>query len=104
MLGTLLKNRANLTSALNEVGLNWNASEWHRPLFSFRGHNQLYFITCPSNLILGLVDIRKYDGDSPVWGKKHIWLSFHAVRQPTEDKFNLLQQEKLLTDGERILF
>jgi len=91
-------------SALDEVGLNWEFSERHRRSFYFPNHHQMYIITCPSGLILGLVEMRKHDEGSHMWGEKYLRISFYVNRAPTEDEFNRLQQEGLLTDDEWTMF
>lgn len=48
--------------------------------------------------------MRKHDGGSNLFGEKYFRILFHMNRAPTEDEFNRLQQEGLLTDDEWGMF
>jgi len=89
-------------SMLNEVGLNWSISERQGGLPPPADHQQIYMITCPTDLTLGLITIR--NNEDSIWGEKYIHMSFMPQREVTEEEFNKLQQEGLLTEEAWLLF
>jgi len=91
-------------SLLNEVGLSWSLSEQHRHHFRFPDHNQIYFISCPMNLITCIVSIRDYDGDGITVEERYVRLNFFVSRVPTEEEFSRLQQYGILTKDEWLQF
>jgi len=91
-------------NALNAVGLDWGFAEMHRYITQpatpeFRTQYN-YFITCPSNLIMALVAVRRNANGGGIWGTVNVYMTFVPVGIWTEYDFNRIDQEGFLTDDE----
>ena len=89
---------------LHELGLNWKISASQRLLPDpVPQHDQrTYITTCPSSLISSFIVIR--NGLGSIFGERHIYISLQPYRQGTDDEFEYLQQNGLMSDNDWLLF
>ena len=95
----LSEDEAAFLALLNSTGLDWRISSRQSRLTVNTDEHRNYFVSCPENLINGLITIRRNAGHN--FGDKHISLAFSLRRSPTvSEAERLYQQQSLLSSDE----